>query len=75
MLLFVLKSLNHINSKSDKGYIYLNRGNHEESLTNSSEGFIQELQAKFTLVEGTQMHTKLNNLFEKYISYINGNKL
>jgi hypothetical protein len=70
MLLFVLKSLNHVNSKPDKGYIYLNRGNHEESLSNSSEGFIQELQAKFTLVEGTQMHTKLNNIFEKFNSAI-----
>ena len=68
MLLFVLKSLNYVNKKFDKGYIYLNRGNHEELIANSNEGFIQELQSKFTFVEGSIIHRRINQLFEKFNS-------
>ena len=55
LLTFLLKIINPYN-------VHLNRGNHEESIMNSKESFITEVKYKLGNIDGSAIHTKINNI-------------
>lgn len=61
MLLFLLKIKNPNN-------IFLNRGNHEVSDLNSRDGFKNEILAKFSKVDGENIHKTINSVFNYFHS-------
>jgi len=61
MLLFLLKIKNPNN-------VFLNRGNHEVSELNSRDGFKDEIESKFSKLNGENIHETINSVFNYYHS-------